>query len=132
MTTTTTQEMIRLDVALRQALDDREYEAVKHIADSLCDKLDYLSWDAAEFLYRHDMVPQDRIDVENAVFGGHMYFLREYDVGAVTVPEHTGAKVYNELGPDCEWIEEGYHMVNVKVDGKYYEIEVPYDVLAMQ
>ena len=30
------------------------------------------------------------------------------------------------------WIEEGYHMVNVKVDGKYYEIEVPYDVLAMQ
>ena len=130
--TTTTQEMIRLDVALRQALDDREYEAVKHIADSLCNKLDYLSWEVAEFLYRHDVIPQDRIDVMNAEHGDYVYFLCDYGVGAITVPEHAGARIRDELGPDCKWIEEGCHMVDVKVDGKYYEIEVPYDVLAMQ
>ena len=50
---TTAQEMIRLEAALHQSLDNREYRAAKHVAATLYENYDYLSWDVAEFLYRH-------------------------------------------------------------------------------
>ena len=75
---------------------------------------------------------QDRIDIENATFGDRVYFIKEYDAGNVIVPEEMGARVINELSPDREWITGGCHTVEIDLDGRYYEIEVPYDVLAMQ
>ena len=70
--------------------------------------------------------------IENAVFGDWVYFIVEYDAGNILVPEDTGARIRNDPMPDEMPIPDGYHSVDIKLYGRYYEIEVPYDVLEMQ
>ena len=75
---------------------------------------------------------EDENAVENAQFGDWVYFIREYDACNVVVPEGMGAMVRNDPLPDELPVPDGFHMVQIDLDGRYYEIEVPYDVLAMQ
>lgn len=75
---------------------------------------------------------QDTTSVENAEFGDRVYFTVEYDAGNIMVPEGTGAMIRDEQMPDEISIEDNCHTVDIDLDGRYYEIEVPYDVLAMQ
>ena len=71
-------------------------------------------------------------DIENAVFGDWVYFTEDYDEGSIVIPAGTGARVRNELSPDREFITDGCHTVDIDIDGRYYEIEAPYEVLDMQ
>lgn len=74
----------------------------------------------------------DEDNIAGAVFGTWVYFTEDYDEGSIIVPYGTGARVRNELSPDREFITDGYHTVDIDIDGRYYEIEAPYDVLALQ
>lgn len=71
-------------------------------------------------------------DVRNAQFGDYVYFTEEYDAGDVIVPEDKGAMVRNEVLPDEVPIAADHHIVEIEHGGRYYELEVPCDVLAMQ
>lgn len=135
MVATTAQEITRLEISLLKALDDRQYDAAKYMAVTLSQKIEILNCETAEFLYRREMIqmnPQDIIDVENAQFSDWVYFTEEYDAGNVIVPAETGGRVCTDRMPDEVPVSPGYHDVQIDINGKYYEIEVPYDVLGMQ
>ena len=78
------------------------------------------------------MITQDRIDVMNAQFSDWVYFTKEYDAGNVIVPAETGGRVCTDRMPDEMPVSSDCHDVQIDINGKYYEIEAPYDVLAMQ
>ena len=71
-------------------------------------------------------------NIVNAVFGDWVYFKEDYDEGSITIPAGMGARVRNELSQDREFITNGYHTVDIDFEGRYYEIEVPFEVLGMQ
>ena len=75
---------------------------------------------------------EDEHAVENAEFGDWVYFTERYYTADILVPEDTRAMVRNDLLPDEMPVTDGFHMVQIELDGRYYEIEVPYDMLAMQ
>ena len=77
------------------------------------------------------MIP-DENDIGNAQFGDRVYFTEEYDNGNVLVPENMGAIVRNDPTPDEIPVAEGHHLVEIDYDGRYYVVEAPYEILAMQ
>jgi hypothetical protein len=128
--TTTVQEINRLEQSLQTALDNRVYRAVKHISRILYDEVDKLEWEVADLSFQYD--GQDRMDVECAGFSDYVYFKHEYDAGSVIVPEGMGGRICTERLPDEMPVCDDCHDVQIDLDGKYYEIEVPYEVLGMQ
>ncbi len=77
------------------------------------------------------MIP-DENDIGNAQFGDYVYFTKEYDNGNVLVPEDMGAIVRNDPTPDEIPVAEGHHLVEIHYEGRYHDIEAPYEILAMQ
>ena len=71
-------------------------------------------------------------DTTNFEQGDWVYFLKEYDAGNVTIPAECGGRINNDRADDEMRVAYGYQQIEIDLDGRYYEIEVPESVIELQ
>lgn len=64
--------------------------------------------------------------------GDLIYFLEEYDAGNVTIPVECGGSINNDRSDDEMQVKDGHQQIEIDLNGRYYEIEVPESVIELQ